>query len=188
MLLSGCASYRAVALSNLSSGVIVSSSLDKNGDVMAYAKVFTKNDCMKYLDRDVISKGYQPLQLCIQNNSDKIYSFSTDRITLSSASAREVADRVHTSTVGRVTGYAFGALFIGPLIIPAIIDGMKSSEANQSLDSDYLDETAKDQLIQPYSHINAVIFVPRDDFKSNFSLTLIDIRTNEPTTLSVYPS
>lgn len=187
-LFSGCASYNAVALSNLSSSMMVSTLVGENSDVTAYAKAFTKSDCIRYLDRDVISKGYQPLQLCIKNNSNKVYSFSLDRITLPSASAQEVADKVHTSTVGRVTGYAVGALFLWPLVVPAIIDGIKSSEANESLDNDYYTKMAKDQLIQPYSHINTVIFVPRADFKNDFDLTLIDTRSNEPLTLSIFSS
>src|ERR1700690_3137595 len=143
LLLSGCATYHATSLNTLSSEMMIQATHSKSNDVKIIAKAFDKVDCKRYLDRDVIQKGYRPIQLYIQNNSDKSYEFSLHRLSLSSASSEEVARSVHTSTVGRVLGYGIPGLVIAwPLVIPAVVDGIKSTEANEALDRDFYAKTA----------------------------------------------
>lgn len=185
--LTGCARYNAKALSNLSPDLIIKTT-SKSGGIGVAAKSFTKADCKRYLDRDVISKGYQPVQLFLQNNTEKSFSFSLNRISLPYATPEEVADQVHTSTVGRTVGYGIGALIIWPLAIPAVVDGVMSSQANESLDNDFYSKSAKDQIVNPHSYINTLIFVPISSYTSNFSIILIDQETNEPVLLSVSAS
>lgn len=184
IFLTGCASYQAMALNNLSSEGIASNSSDKN-DVVVIAKTFNKDDCKRYLDRDVIRKGYQPVQLCIQNNTEKNYVFSLNRVSLSSARPEEVANKVHTSTVGRAVGYGVGSVFLWPLAIPAIVDGIKSSEANQALDTDYYSKSARDHVILPHSQLNKILFVPSSDYQSKFSITLVEEGTLKTKTIEV---
>lgn len=185
-LLSGCASYRAAPLSNLSSEVVYSTQTPKNNDILVTARAFDKVDCKRYLDRNVISRGYQPIQLYIQNNSDHRYSFALNRIDLPYARQDEVARKVHTSTVGRVLGYGVPGLIVFlPLLIPAVVDGMKSSEANDALDDDFSSKVARDQTINPHSHFNKIIFVPVSDYQNSFNLTLVDQESNTPRTFQV---
>ncbi len=187
ILLTGCASYKASSLSSLSSEAIMYSSntTDKDEPVVI-AKAFNKADCKKYLDRDVIKEGYQPIQLYIQNSSDKSYSFSLSRISLACARPEEVAEKVHTSTVGRAAGYGAAAVFsCGLLAIPAVIDGVKSSQANESLDNDFSLKTASDTIIYPYCNMNKLIFVNRDEYQPSFNVTLIDTESKKPKTFHV---
>ena len=161
----------------------------KNNPIIVAAKAYDKTDCKRYLDRDVIANGYQPVQLYIQNNSDKSYSFSLNRIDLPFAREDEVARKVHTSTVGRALGYGIpGVLVLWPLIIPAVVDGIKSSEANEALDYDFSSKIARDQTIGPRSYFNKIIFVPVGDFRQSFSVTLIDQDSNEPDTFHICAS
>lgn len=184
LLLAGCASYHAAPLSQLSPDVIQSRST-KNQDVLIAAKAFDRMDCKRYLDRDVIRQGYRPVQLYIRNNTDKNYIFALNRMGLPLARPEEVAQRVHTSTVGRAIGYGVGSLILWPLIIPAIVDGMGSAEANTLLDADFYSKTAKDQVIAGHSHLNTLVFVPNFGFKSEFTLTLIDQESAEPRSFDV---
>lgn len=186
IVLSSCASYKASSLNNLSSGMMIHSTSDNQ--VFITAKAFNKADCKRYLDRDVISKGYQPIQIYIQNNSDRSYNLELNRISLASARPEEVANRVHTSTVGRAVGYGVGALFVWPLAIPAIIDGIKSSEANESLDNDFFDKTIRNQVINQYSTLNKVIFVPNNEYQRSFNITLVDQKSGEAKTFHVIAS
>src|ERR1700722_1480979 len=119
-LLTGCASYNATSLRALSSDAVFSSSVEQKKDIIVVGKAFNKADCKRYLDRDVLAEGYQPVQLYIENNSEKDYVFSLSKISIPFARPEEVAEKVHTSTVGRAVGYGVGALFIWPLAIPAI--------------------------------------------------------------------
>jgi len=181
---SGCASYNAASLNNLSAGIVQTSEL--KDDVFITAKAFTKADCKRYLDRDVIKKGYQPVQLYIQNSSDRNYAFSLSRISLPCATPEEVAEKVHTSTVGRAVGYGAAAWFTcGLFAIPAIVDGVKSAQANESLDNDFSSKAARDQVIFPYSHFNKIIFVPLNEYQSVFVITLIDQGASRAKTFTV---
>lgn len=183
ILLAGCASYESQPLSNLTFETVPTA--QKKEEIVAVAKTFDKSECKKYLDRDVIAEGYQPVQLFIQNNSDKSYLFSLNRMSLPFARSEEVADKVHTSTVGRAVGYGAAALIIWPFAIPAVIDGVKSAQANDNLDLDFSAKTARDQTIAPHSHMNKIVFVPRGQYQQQFTVTLVDLATNEPKTLNI---
>jgi len=179
LFLTGCASYKAASLNILSSEMIQTSYVNTE-TVLISAMAFNKADCKKYLDRDVIKKGYQPIQICIQNNSDKNYLFSLNRISLSCARPEEVAEKVHTSTVGRAVGYGAAAWFTcGLFAIPAVVDGVKSAEANEALDNDFSAKTARDQTIFSHSHLNKLIFVPVNEYQQNFNITLIEQKSNK---------
>ena len=187
--LASCASYQAAPLTNLSSSIIMTESRSSNReDVTIIAKAFNRADCKRYLDRDVISKGYRPVQLYIENSSSNNYHFSLNRITLPLARAEEVAEKVHTSTAGRAAGYGAASLILWPLAIPAIIDGVKSANANESLNNDFSAKEARDQTLYPHSHINMVLFVPVRGYRSNFDVTLMDLASNKPKTIRVMAS
>ena len=198
LILASCASYNASPLYDL--GLLQTSA--KEEEISIVSKTFTKADCKKFFDRNVIAKGYQPIQLYIQNNSNHSYSFSLNRISLPVAKSEEVAKKLHTSTVGRVVGYGAGALALQALLIfsdapsspmlptralfiPSVVDGVKSSEANATLDSDLATKTAKDKVIFPHSQMNAIIFIPISSYQDSFTITLIDVNTNEPKVLQV---
>jgi len=188
IFLSGCASYNASPLNSFTSDMIISHEPNGMGtsDISVGAKVFNKADCKKYLDRDVIAKGYQPIQLYIQNSSDKDYIFSLNRISMSSARPEEVAEKVHTNTAGRVAAYGAGAWFtLGILAVPAVVDGVKSANANEALDNDFSAKAARDQVIFRHSHFNKLLFVPINEYQPNFTVTLIEQDLNKPKVLNV---
>jgi hypothetical protein len=114
--LAGCASYKANDLGSLAGHVSFDSSIE---GVYWAAKAFNKNDCKQYLDRDVIRKGYQPVQLYIKNHSTKFYSFSPDRVSIPIANPLDIAKRVHTSTVGRAGAYTAAVFTSGYFAVPA---------------------------------------------------------------------
>lgn len=172
LTLTSCANYRASPLYNPSADLIQMAPRDEAISVVS--KTFTRSDCNKFLDRDVLAEGYQPIQLYIQNDSDKNYIFSLDRITLPLARPEMVAEKVHTSTAGRAAAYGAGALILWPLIIPAVVDGVKSANANEALDKDFTAKAAKDQVILHHSQFNAIIFVPVDAYQNSYNLTLVE--------------
>lgn len=184
-LLAGCASYNASPLQHLSyTSVDITEPTDGVG-VFVAAKKLSKAECMKYFDRDVIAKGYTPIQLYIKNESAAPYVFSTSRLGLTAARAEEVAEKVHTSTVGRAVGYGAGAMVLWPLAIPAIIDGIKSAKANDALDEDFDMKVASDQIISEHSYFNKVVFVPTSAVPISFDVTLIEAKTHAPVTFNV---
>ncbi len=176
--LPGCASYHARPLYKLSQPI--APYFEEIRNVTFACRRFTKDDCIKYLDRDVISEGYQPVQITLHNNSPRYYSFSANGISLPCVPATEVADKVHTSTVGRATAYGVAGLFMWPFIIPAIIDGVGSAKANDQLDADFASKGAKEQIISPYTALNGLLFIPNEFFRENFTVTIFDLESKEP--------
>lgn len=186
VLLSGCASYTAAPLHTI---VIKESWMPwKANDVLIAARTFDEEDCKQYLGRDVITKGYLPIQITIENKSDHPYLFSLDRVSLSCVPSEDVARQVHTSTVGRAGGYGAASLFFWPFVIPAIVDGALSLQANEALDLDFASKGAKDQVIAAHAQVNMVMFVPEADFEDVFNLTLVDLQTHQPRAFRVHTS
>jgi hypothetical protein len=91
----------------------------------------------------------------------------------------EVAQKAHRSTLGRAAGYGVAALFLWPLAIPAVVDGVKSSKANTQMDIDFAAKRLQDTVIQPFTTINGIIFVPTVELKPNLSINIIDKDTQE---------
>ncbi len=181
ILLTGCASYQANSLSALNPEYV--RTYEEVEGISIGCKAYTVEDCYNYLDRDVIAKGYQPVQLTFHNQSDTSYLFSTKGISLTCSNPEEVARTVHTSTAGRVTGYTLGGiLFLPvtfPLFIPAVVDGIKSSNANGALDTDF-SVKAKDSFeIRPNSYSTTLVFVPKAHYTPIFELSLSDQKTGE---------
>ena len=205
VLLPGCAHYRARPLKTLP----VPLSSEKQSVAFAY-KIFDKKDCKKYLGRDLTNKGYQPIQLTIHNNSPKSLAFYLSAFNVHCAALREVTNRAHFSTAGRVLGYsapgvawttafiwqmttiggASGLFFLPALavwsltFVPAIVDGIASVKANKKLDADYKHKALRDQILYPYHILNGVIFVPHKYFNEHFSFNLTDHENNKRFTLS----
>ncbi len=180
--LSGCASYKARPLSQLSTDS--STLFIENNSICFGYHIFDKSDCKKYLDRDVITKGYQPIHISITNNSNSSVYFSPKNITLPIIDAYEVSQKAHTNTVGRAVGYGITGLFIWPFLIPAVVDGIGSHEANDKLDVDFDRKVLRDQTINPNASINGLVFVPVESNISDFQITLTDSKTLETITLN----
>lgn len=157
----------------------ITSSTPKIDDILVAGRAFNDADCLKYLDRPVRKYGYQPVQIIIKNDSDKNLFFSPDQISLPCARVEDIAEEAHTSTVGRSAGYGAAAFFTcGLFVIPAVVDGVKSANANRALDSDYFAKTAKKTLIAPNTKMNSIIFVPSGSYTDSFQITLLEEGTN----------
>ncbi|MES2200296.1 MAG: hypothetical protein V4489_09045 [Chlamydiota bacterium] len=186
LLCSGCASYRAASLSALSPQFVKES--EEVPGISIGCKSFSAEDCVTYLDRDVIKKGYQPIELTFYNQTDKSYFFSSDKMSIPCTPPQKVADKVHTSTAGRVVGYTVGAVLIPTLIIPAVVDGICSYKANKRLDKDYQTKSAEYFAIPPYSYKETLLFVAHGDFSPNFQVSLLEQDTQVLKTLNVTAS
>jgi len=108
LILTGCASYEATSLSAVDPSC-VQTYPDVEG-VSIGCKAYSQKDCYDYLDRDVLAKGYQPVLLTFQNAGRKQYVFSASNMSVPYVPYSEVAERVHTSTAGRIVGYSAGSL------------------------------------------------------------------------------
>lgn len=178
---SGCAHYKARPLGKLSSGV----SLEKNEQSMSFIyRVYGKDDCKRFLDRNVLEKGYQPVHITFINNSNRFLYISPSNFSFPCVASDVVAQEVHTSTTKRAVGYGVAGLFLWPLLIPAIVDGVGSSEANKQLDADFAQKSLRSHVVGPFNMVNGLIFVPLEYFDEDFTVTIFDRDTHEQFVLS----
>jgi len=171
----GCASYKSTTLPILQAE-FAAYSADQNG-VTVSCKAFSQSESKRYLGRNVQAKGYQPIQICIQNETKSYLLLSPQSLSIPLAPPEDVARYVHTNTVGRALIYGVPGLIIWPLLVPAVADGVGSSQANQKLDADYSSKGVNETVIQPYTTLNRVVFVPRSEWNGAFRLTLLDKET-----------
>lgn len=177
--LSGIAHYKAIPLDHL----ITKNSEDSN--LFFEYKVFNKSDCKKYLGRKEVSdRGYQPIQIQITNNTDKSFKFSLNDFSFPCVSCDEVADKVEFNTTKRLVAWGVPAFFIWPLIIPFIIEAVESPKANEQLHADFSKKSLRDQIIEPNSSINGLIFVTKEHFNSSFSFSIANTKNNTQFKLS----
>ncbi|MCB1109006.1 MAG: hypothetical protein KDK44_05050 [Chlamydiia bacterium] len=172
----GCASYTASSLTALTPTPV--KSMTSGSEFTVACKAYNSMDCKRYLDRNVLEMGYQPIQIYIKNDTNKTYTFSPDKLSIPLANVGTIAQKAHTNTEGRVTGYALGGFLLWPLWIAAVVEGLKSQEANALLDSDFDAKVAKNVDLSPGQSYNAIVFVKDSDYKSEFTATLQEQNSN----------
>ncbi len=177
--MAGCARYKAEPLNK----VVVQGAVAPKLQVTFAYHAFTKNDCKRYLGRDVLAKGYQPILVTITNNTRQYFRFLREHISLPTVPAVKVARRAHTKTLERSMGYGVFGIVLWALIVPAVVDGVRSYVCNYKLDQDFAQKELTDQIIGPFGTANGIIFVPKDKFSENFTLKVVDAETDAVTTL-----
>lgn len=146
----------------------------KSQGIQIHCKNFTKEECVGYLGRDVISAGYKPIKITIENNTDRNLKFSPSDISLKTVQADVVAKKVYYNTTGRATGWGIAGLIMPILWVPGIVHSASSYKANQKLSDNFSAKSATDRNIAPKSSIEGLIFVAIEDYKDTFDIILSD--------------
>ncbi|MBS1988256.1 hypothetical protein JST56_04650 [Candidatus Dependentiae bacterium] len=175
-LLIGCAKYTPRPLQS-----VLSKAKEQN-DVRVSAALLTEQDCRYYFSRRVLEKGYQPIQLYIQNNSTSSYVFDAARLNIQVKDRDVVVKALQLNTAKRVAQYAIPGIFMGIFLIPAIVEGVKSSQVNKELDRDFAKRVISSNsriVIAPDSTFNKVMFVRADDMHHELNVELACRKTKE---------
>ncbi len=170
-LCSGCASYRAAPLAALSPEC-VKESVEIPG-LSIGCKSLSIAECSTYLDRNILKKGYQPVEFTFYNRTNQSYVFFSNRLSLPTTSYEVVAKKVKTSTAGRVLGYAVPTVFLSPIfIIPTVVDGICSYKSNTRLYRDFAEKAPEYLLLPPGSYKMLLAFIAKKDFSPLFQICL----------------
>jgi hypothetical protein len=148
-------------------------------EILLTTKALNGEESKAFLGKDLIDRGYQPIQLTIQNNSPRSYILAQDKIELPTASASDVAWRVTKGTIPRGIAYKIASFFFWPFIIPSTIDSINTLKSHGDLKRDLHAKTVSHEEITPYSTVTRVIFVPKDEYRSSFQVTLVDAETGK---------
>ena len=136
LVLSGCATYSAGRLP--SSDVSSFKDMQDQDGLRVAVEFFDARASKQVFGVGKVYELYQPVYIAIDNRTKNPYQFSKGTsINKRSVPSEEVAKNCGFSTVGRATTYGVAGLFIWPLLIPAVVDGVGSSQANQKMQADY---------------------------------------------------
>lgn len=176
-LLQGCASYRAARLPS-SDVTSFANHQDQDGLKVA-VKFFDARESKSIFGVTKLYKKFQPVYIAIDNRTKTAYEFKKRMLSKQTAPAEEVAKECGFSTVGRATSYGVAGLFIWPLLIPAVVDGVGSSQANVKMEDDYMYKEIKDERIQPNGLLNGVVFLDKMKDGETLDIRLSNVDTNE---------
>lgn len=152
----------------------------KDRGVAIIARAVTAEESKRYFGHDLVSRGVQPLQLMIQNNTSNEYSLCPSSIDLDRVEAGKIAFKVTKSAIPRAIAYRVASLLFWPFAIPSTIDSIRVMTHHNNLKKDLKAKSVKDEIVAPYSTFHRILFVPVTKFKDVFKVTLIDLDTLNP--------
>lgn len=135
-------------------------------------KALTAEESEKYLKQDVLEWGYKPVQVTIENGSCDPYVLSPSSIDLPTVSASQVAKKVLKNSIARAVGFKIAGFIFFPFIVPGTIDSLMTHKNYRALKRGLSSKTVKEEIIAPYSVLQRVFFVPEEEYKEAFTVTL----------------
>ena len=177
MLISGCASYRSARLP--SSDPETFANYQNQDNLKVVAKFLDARESRQTFGVGKVYDKYQPVYIAIDNRTKSAYEFKKRMLNIQCVPAEEVAKVCGFSTVGRATTYGVAGLFIWPLLIPAVVDGVGSAQANERMESDYMYKEIKDDRVQPNGLLNGVVFLDKMKDGEALDIRLTNVDTNE---------
>ena len=149
-------------------------------------KALSHDESKALLGRDILDRGYQPVQLIIQNNSSRTYAIPKEKISLPTVPADTIALKVMKTALPRAIGWKIASFLFWPLTIASTIDGAKSLTTYKKLKKELTAKTMKaDEEIGPYSLARRVIFVPKEKYKQDFEVVFVDTVNRLEVTMKV---
>lgn len=70
-------------------------------------------------------------------------------------------------------------------MVPSTIDSIITMKTYQSIKNDLQSKLVKKEVIAPYSIYNRIVFVPIDQFKDSFDVSLIELQSLRPQVIHV---
>lgn len=152
----------------------------RSDSLQVVAKAYTPEESKKYLNRDLIAKGYQPIQITIQNNSANEFSLSSGSVDLPSAEPAAIATKMMHAAIPRSLAFRAASLVFWPFIFPSTIDTIATIKNYKMLKNDLKSKLVKKEVVASYSIYNRVVFVPVKEYKESFDVTLIELGSLKP--------
>lgn len=143
------------------------------------SKAVSQEESKLILQGDLISQGYQPIQISIQNNTPKTFVIHTDNLATIQVPSQTLANEFLTSSIPRSIGLKVASFFFWFLAIPSTIDTIYTMNAYHSLKRDYLAKELRNEQIPPYATVNRILFIKADQCKPPFPIKLIDKHSGE---------
>ena len=177
ILLSGCASYNATRMP--SADVMSFSNHQETDNLYVVAKFFNSKESKDVFGVSDVYKKYQPIYIAIDNKTKDTYEFNKNMLNITSIPTDEVAEKCGFNTAGRAAAYGVPGLLIWPLLIPAVVDGVGSSQANDKMQRDYSNKEINNGRIAPSGNLNGIMFLNKMKNGEELIIKLKNVDTGE---------
>ena len=177
IVLSGCASYNATRMP--SADVMSFSNHQEEDNLYVAVKFFNSNESKNVFGVSDVYNKYQPVYIAIDNKTKNTYEFYKSMLNVTSTPAEEVANKCGFNTAGRAVAYGIPGLLIWPFLIPAVVDGIGSSNANEKMNQDYSDKEITDGRIPPSGLLNGVMFLKKMKPCEDLTIKLKNVENGE---------
>ena len=171
-----CSSIDARAKSKLVSNKVtqqVANLKDRSLDSISFSyRLFTAKECKESLNaKNLIKKGYQPIQITVTNKSDKNISISSKNFSLPCVSVDEITEVLYQSRKKQSRNLGIAGCFVGgwTLIVPSIVRSYGADDYHDEMHKN-LTEKSLSATVLSGATVSGLIFVKRSDFRSDFSL------------------
>lgn len=146
-------------------------------DLKLSARVYTTDDSKEFLHKDLIARGYIPVEVSIHNNTGKSYAISAASVPMACATAKQVAWSVSKGALPRSIGLKIASIFFWPFMIPSTIDTIHTYKNHKALVKDLTAKGLKtdDEVIPPYAAAKRVLYVKKDSMRDEFSFSLQEV-------------
>jgi len=144
--------------------------------VLMRVKPLRDFECSYYFDNRLVSRGIQPLQLYINNDTDSYFVLDGKDISLPLMGRRDVGGKFYKNVVGRSLVWFVGSLIYWKIFLPVLLlDSLLCMQANKEIGTDLasLGVNPKQKIvIEPRTRLHKVLFVPVDQYHHHMTIPL----------------
>ncbi|MBM3198338.1 MAG: hypothetical protein FJZ58_03680 [Chlamydiae bacterium] len=140
--------------------------------IVITVKVLTEEESKERLGIQAREWGVQPLRFTIDNQTEESYRLTPEGIDMPSIAAKNVAKHVMRDALPRSILLKIAGFFFWPLTIPSTIEGIMTMKSYKLLHKRLLARVLHEEIIPPYTKVQRILFVPLDEYKKSFTLTL----------------
>lgn len=155
---------------------------DKDGLVVAAEDFSNKDKSKRYFYRNLLSMGYIPIYLCLDNRGTAEFTIRAENIIYRfedgteapAANFKDVIDDAQYSYAGAIPLFLFA-------IWPGITAVKEISEANDKLDQDYSQKAFRNIHLMPEDHIFGFLFfkMPKGQGASSLKEGTLEVKADK---------
>ena len=153
--------------------------LAEDDHVKLSIKALTVEESEKYLKKDLLDLGYQPVEVTIENGSSDPYLFSPDSVALPLVEGGKIAKKILKASIPRSIGFKIASLFFWPISIPGAVDSILTNKSYRKLKKELRSKSVRQEIIAPYSSMHRVFFILKENSLNSFTVTLENQETLE---------
>ncbi len=155
--------------------------------VLISAEKYTKEKSESHFSSNLLSLGYIPIEITIQNQSPSAYVISRASTALPSATAKEVAWSFRKKSIPAAVGLQIASFFLWPFSIPSAAHSLHNYKSNKNLKKELNAKTLKEEeeIVPPYSSVKRVIYLKEKEAPESFSFSLEEADSRDLTVIPV---